>query len=100
MEIKLTQYSHGSGCGCKVAPAGLEEILKESSGAAPGKAEVWKKILVGNDTKDDAAVYDMGNGQALISTVDFFTPIVNNPFDYGRIAAANALSDVYAMGGK
>jgi selenide,water dikinase len=100
MEIKLTQYSHGSGCGCKVAPAVLEEILKESAGNALPKGEVWNKVLVGNDTKDDAAVYDMGNGMAIISTLDFFTPIVNNPFDYGRIAAANALSDVYAMGGK
>ena len=95
MEIKLTHFSHGSGCGCKVAPAVLEEILKDS-----GETFFSKNLLVGNETKDDAAVYDMGNGTALISTVDFFTPIVNNPFDYGRIAAANALSDVYAMGGK
>ncbi|HWB63165.1 MAG TPA: selenide, water dikinase SelD [Chitinophagales bacterium] len=94
--IKLTQFSHGSGCGCKVAPAVLNQILK----AVPAANDVpFKSILVGNETKDDAAVYDMGNGTALISTVDFFTPIVNNPFDYGRIAAANALSDVYAMGG-
>lgn len=95
MEIKLTQYSHGSGCGCKVAPAVLEEILKNT-----GQGFVTDKLLVGNETKDDAAVYDMGNGMGLISTVDFFTPIVNDPFTYGRIAAANALSDVYAMGGK
>ncbi|HLP20192.1 MAG TPA: selenide, water dikinase SelD [Chitinophagales bacterium] len=95
MEIKLTQYSHGSGCGCKVAPAVLEEILKDT-----GHGYSTNKLLVGNETKDDAAVYDMGNGMALISTVDFFTPIVNDPFTYGRIAAANALSDVYAMGGK
>lgn len=95
MEIKLTQFSHGSGCGCKVAPSVLEEILKET-----GDSFFSPNLLVGNETKDDAAVYDLGNGQALISTVDFFTPIVNNPFDYGRIAAANALSDVYAMGGK
>jgi selenide,water dikinase len=93
-EIKLTQFSHGSGCGCKVAPAVLEEILKDTGTQAPSK-----NLLVGNETKDDAAVYDMGNGLALISTVDFFTPIVNNPFNYGRIAATNALSDVYAMGG-
>lgn len=95
MEIKLTQFSRGSGCGCKVAPAVLEEILKET-----GENFLSKSLLVGNETKDDAAVYDLGNGTALISTVDFFTPIVNNPFTYGRIAAANALSDVYAMGGK
>ena len=95
MEIKLTQFSHGSGCGCKVAPTVLEEILKET-----GDNFYAKNLLVGNDTKDDAAVYDLGNGTALISTVDFFTPIVNDAFTYGRIAAANALSDVYAMGGK
>src|ERR1700761_5781268 len=94
-EIKLTQYSHGAGCGCKIAPAVLENILRSDVATVS-----TKKLLVGNETKDDAAVYDIGNGQALISTVDFFTPIVNNPFDYGRIAAANALSDVYAMGGK
>ena len=95
MEIKLTQFSHGSGCGCKVAPAVLEEILKDT-----GASFVSPQLLVGNETKDDAAVYDMGNGTALISTVDFFTPIVNDPFSYGKIAATNALSDVYAMGGK
>lgn len=95
MEIKLTQFSHGSGCGCKVAPAVLEEILKGS-----GNGFHSKNLIVGNETKDDAAVYDLGNGTALISTVDFFTPIVNDAFTYGRIAAANALSDVYAMGGK
>ncbi len=94
-EIKLTQFSHGSGCGCKVAPAVLEEILKNT-----GAQQHSDKLLVGNETKDDAAVYDMGSGMALISTVDFFTPIVNHPFTYGRIAATNALSDVYAMGGK
>ncbi len=95
MEIKLTQFSHGSGCGCKVAPAVLEEILKGS-----GASFFSPNLLVGNETKDDAAVYDMGNDTALISTADFFTPIVNNPFSYGKIAAANALSDVYAMGGR
>ena len=95
MEVKLTQFSHGSGCGCKVAPAVLEEILKDT-----GENLLSKNLLVGNETKDDAAVYDLGNGTALISTADFFTPIVNDAFTYGRIAAANALSDVYAMGGK
>lgn len=94
MEIKLTQFSHGSGCGCKVAPAVLDEILKNS-----GDSFFSSNLLVGNETRDDAAVYDLQNGTALISTTDFFTPIVNNPFHYGQIAAANALSDVYAMGG-
>lgn len=93
--IKLTQYSHGAGCGCKIAPKLLEEILAGSF-AMPDN----KYLLVGNHTKDDAAVYDMGNGSALISTTDFFMPVVDDPFEFGRIAAANAISDVYAMGGK
>jgi selenide, water dikinase len=93
--IRLTQYSHGSGCGCKVAPAVLEEILKTDE-----KQAVDPLLLVGNETKDDAAVYAMGDGTALISTVDFFMPVVDDAYDYGRIAAANALSDVYAMGGR
>jgi selenide,water dikinase len=95
MEIKLTQFSKGAGCGCKVAPYLLDEIL----GGHATALSAFPNLLVGNETKDDAAVYDLGNGQALINTVDFFTPIVNDAFDYGRIAAANALSDVYAMGG-
>lgn len=94
-EIRLTQYSHGAGCGCKIAPQVLEEILK-SNIAMPDNG----KLLVGNSSKDDAAVYDIGNGQGLISTTDFFTPIVDDPFEFGRIASANAISDVYAMGGK
>ena len=94
-DIKLTQYSHGSGCGCKVAPSVLEEILKSND-----KQIFNPLLLIGNETKDDAAVYDMGNGMGLISTVDFFTPIVDDAYQYGKIAAANALSDVYAMGGK
>ncbi len=93
--IKLTQFSHGAGCGCKIAPQILDEILK-SNFAQPDH----KNLLVGNHSKDDAAVYDLGNGQALISTTDFFMPIVDDPFDFGRIASANAISDVYAMGGK
>jgi len=93
--IHLTQYSHGAGCGCKIAPKVLDEILK-SSLALPDN----KNLLVGNHSKDDAAVYDLGNGTALISTTDFFMPIVDDAFDFGRIAAANAISDVYAMGGK
>ncbi len=94
-EIKLTKYSHGAGCGCKIAPAVLENILKSTIPSLPNK-----NLLVGNSTKDDAAVYDLGNGKAIISTVDFFMPIVDDAFDFGRIASANAISDVYAMGGK
>ena len=93
--IKLTQYSHGAGCGCKIAPKVLDEILKTSF-ALPDN----KNLLVGNHSKDDAAVYDLGNGTAIISTTDFFMPIVDDAFDFGRIAAANSISDVYAMGGK
>jgi selenide,water dikinase len=93
-DIKLTQYSRGAGCGCKIAPAVLEEILKTNKPQPTND-----KLLVGNGTNDDAAAYDLGNGQALISTTDFFMPIVDDAFDYGRIAAANAISDVYAMGG-
>ncbi len=94
-KIRLTTMSHGSGCGCKIAPAVLEEILK---GHEPQK--LFPNLLVGNESKDDAAILDIGNDECLISTTDFFTPIVDDPYDFGRIAAANALSDVYAMGGK
>jgi selenide,water dikinase len=94
-EVKLTQYSHGAGCGCKISPKVLDAILK-SSLVAPSD----ERLLVGNQTRDDAAVYDIGNGQAIISTTDFFMPIVDDPFDFGRIAATNAISDIYAMGGK
>jgi selenide,water dikinase len=93
--VKLTQFSHGAGCGCKIAPALLDTILKTSSISAG-----HSKLLVGNGSKDDAAVFDIGNGMALISTTDFFTPIVDDAFAFGRIAGANAISDVYAMGGK
>lgn len=93
-QIRLTQFSPGAGCGCKIAPKDLEQILKNSRSAMS-----FPQLLVGNDTKDDAAVYDIGNGKAIISTTDFFTPIVDNPFDFGRIAATNAISDIYAMGG-
>lgn len=92
--IKLTHYSHGAGCGCKIAPNVLDEILK-SNLQAPDNAN----LLVGNHSKDDAAVYDMGNGMGIISTTDFFMPIVDDPYNFGRIASANAISDVYAMGG-
>ena len=94
-EYKLTKYSHGGGCGCKIAPAVLDEILKTNI-----VSPVYDKLLVGNSSKDDAAAYDLGNGTALISTTDFFMPIVNDAYDFGRIASANAISDVYAMGGK
>lgn len=94
-DIKLTQYSHGAGCGCKIAPKILDEILT-SNFTLPDN----KNLIVGNHSKDDAAVYDLGNGTALISTTDFFMPIVDDPFEFGRIASANAISDVYAMGGK
>lgn len=94
-EIKLTQYAHGAGCGCKIAPAVLEEIL-HSNTIVPDN----DKLLVGNSSNDDACAYDMGNGMALITTTDFFTPIVDDAYDFGRIASANAISDVYAMGGK
>ena len=92
--IKLTQYSHGAGCGCKISPAILDKIIQSTVSYSKDA-----KLLVGNDSKDDAAVYDLGNGTALISTTDFFMPIVDNPYDFGRIAAANAISDIYAMGG-
>jgi len=94
-EIKLTQYSHGAGCGCKISPAILDKILH-----SPVHYQPDAKLLVGNDKRDDAAVYDLGNGTALISTTDFFMPIVDDAFDFGRVASANAISDVYAMGGK
>jgi selenide, water dikinase len=93
--IRLTQYSHGAGCGCKISPKVLDTILKGNI-ALPDNAQ----LLVGNHSKDDAAVLDLGNGTALISTTDFFMPIVDDAFNFGRIASANAISDVYAMGGK
>lgn len=93
--IQLTKYSHGAGCGCKISPKVLEEILCTTK-AVPDN----DRLIVGNHSKDDAAVYDLGNGTALISTTDFFMPIVDDPYDFGRIASANAISDVYAMGGK
>jgi len=92
--VRLTQYSHGAGCGCKIAPAVLETILKSELGTFPDP-----RLLVGYGSRDDAAVYDLGDGRAIISTTDFFSPIVDDAFDFGRIAANNALSDVYAMGG-
>lgn len=93
--VRLTQYSHGAGCGCKISPKVLETILQTKLDKV-----FDPQLLVGNETKDDAAVYDLGNGTAVISTTDFFMPIVDNPFDFGRIAATNAISDIFAMGGK
>lgn len=93
---RLTEWSEGSGCGCKIAPAILDQILSASGSFTQSDP----KLLVGNSGKDDAAVYQVSEDIAFINTVDFFTPIVDDPFDFGRIAAANALSDVYAMGGK
>jgi selenide,water dikinase len=91
---RLTSLSHGGGCGCKISPAVLADLLRESAVAAPVAA-----LLVGRETGDDAAVYRVSDEVAIIATTDFFMPIVDDPFDFGRIAAANALSDVYAMGG-
>jgi selenide,water dikinase len=93
--IRLTQYSHGAGCGCKIAPKVLETILHSEL-----PVQQFPFLLVGNESKDDAAVLDLGNGEAIISTTDFFMPIVDDAFDFGRIASANAISDVYAMGGE
>ncbi|MCT8824419.1 selenide, water dikinase SelD [Glaesserella parasuis] len=93
--IRLTQYSHGAGCGCKISPKVLEQILHTEQ-----EKFIDPNLLVGNETKDDAAVYDIGNGVGIVSTTDFFMPIVDDPFDFGRIAATNAISDIFAMGGK
>ncbi|MDZ4716490.1 MAG: selenide, water dikinase SelD [Cytophagales bacterium] len=94
-EIKLTQFSHGAGCGCKISPSVLETILHSET-----VRRHTPQLLVGYETKDDAAVFDLGNGQCIISTTDFFMPIVDDAFDFGAIASVNAISDVYAMGGK
>ena len=93
--IRLTSFSHGGGCGCKIAPGVLSEILRSSGGGL-----LPKELMVGIETADDAAVYRLNDEQALIATTDFFMPIVDDPFDFGRIAATNAISDVYAMGGR
>lgn len=93
--VKLTQYSHGAGCGCKISPALLDSILETSRPSLP-----HPNLLVGNSSKDDAAAFDLGNGTSVLSTTDFFMPIVDDPFTFGRIAATNAISDIYAMGGK
>lgn len=93
--IKLTRFSHGAGCGCKISPAILNNILTSII-----HQKTFPALMIGNATRDDAAVYDLGNGTAVISTTDFFMPIVDDPYDFGRIASVNAISDVYAMGGK
>lgn len=93
--IRLTQFSHGAGCGCKIAPAVLDTILHSNE-----QFPINGALIVGNNSRDDAAVYDIGNSTGLIATTDFFMPIVDDPFEFGRIAAANAISDVYAMGGR
>jgi selenide,water dikinase len=93
--VKLTQYSHGAGCGCKISPRILDQML-----ANVKTNGIFPQLLVGNNTKDDAAVFETENGNCIISTTDFFMPIVNDAFDFGRIASANAISDIYAMGGK
>lgn len=95
MTVRLTEYSHGAGCGCKIAPKVLEEILKTN-----GNQNVYPELLVGNETRDDAAVFAIDDNRAIISTTDFFMPIVDDPYDFGAIASVNAISDIYAMGGK
>lgn len=94
-DIKLTKYSHGAGCGCKISPALLAEMLHTDEPEMNNK-----NIIVGNSTKDDAAVYDIGDGTGIITTTDFFMPIVDDPFVFGQIAATNAISDIFAMGGQ
>jgi selenide,water dikinase len=95
MQVRLTQFSHGGGCGCKIAPGVLEQILSKN-----GPSILPKELLVGIETSDDAAVYKLNDRQAIVATTDFFMPIVDDPFDFGAIAATNAISDVYAMGGQ
>src|SRR5262245_18492365 len=91
--IRLTSFSHGGGCGCKIAPGVLQDILARSNAPVP------PSLLVGIETSDDAAVYKINDTQAIVATTDFFMPIVDDPHDFGAIAATNAISDVYAMGG-
>ena len=94
--VRLTSLSHGGGCGCKLAPAVLEQIIARSG----GRGLIPSELLVGVETSDDAAVYRINEDQAIVATTDFFMPIVDDPFDFGAIAATNAISDVYAMGGR
>ena len=94
-QVKLTQYSHGAGCGCKISPAVLDTILRSDV-----ERPSFSSLLVGNESRDDAAVYELGDGPCIVSTTDFFMPIVDDPFTFGSIASVNAISDVYAMGGE
>ena len=94
-QIKLTQFSHGAGCGCKISPAVLDTILHSNSPKSS-----FPSLLVGNESKDDAAVFDLGDGTCIVSTTDFFMPIVDDPSTFGAIASVNAISDIYAMGGE
>lgn len=94
-KIKLTKYSHGAGCGCKISPKVLDKMLQSQ---LPKFSH--PNLVVGNESRDDAAVFDIGDGSGIVSTTDFFMPIVDDPFDFGRVAATNAISDVYAMGGQ
>jgi selenophosphate synthase len=93
-QIRLSHLSHGGGCGCKLAPSVLQQLLSSQPTATP-----YKQLLVGLETGDDAAVWELDNGTCVIATTDFFMPMVDDPHDFGRIAATNAISDVYAMGG-
>src|SRR6266513_1160231 len=92
--LRLTQFSHGGGCGCKIAPGVLQQILADSA-----RGFVPPELIVGIETADDSAVYRINGSQVIIATTDFFMPIVNDPYDFGAIAATNAISDIYAMGG-
>src|SRR5262245_59762569 len=94
-EVKLTTLAHGGGCGCKLAPSVLQQLLADQPVAAP-----FAQLLVGTETADDAAVWQLDENTCIIATTDFFMPMVDDPCDFGRIAAANAISDVYAMGGR
>src|SRR6202008_4064405 len=92
--VRLTSLAHGGGCGCKLAPSVLQQLLADQPLAAP-----YRQLLVGTETPDDAAVWQLDDGTCVIATTDFFLPIVDDPYDFGRIAATNAVSDIYAMGG-
>src|SRR5689334_16961575 len=94
-QVRLTSLAHGGGCGCKLAPSVLQQLLADQPAAAP-----YRQLLVGTETSDDAAVWQVDDNTCIIATTDFFMPMVDDPFDFGRIAATNAISDVYAMGGK
>src|SRR6516164_5449043 len=94
-QIRLTSLAHGGGCGCKLAPSVLQQLLADQPAVAP-----YRQLLVGTETADDAAVWQVDDNTCIIATTDFFMPMVDDPFDFGRIAATNAISDVYAMGGK